>query len=115
MPLNDTALQVLQKLRGRQRQEWLFISSQTNGRLQCVNKVWDRLRKAAGLPKYRLHDLRHQAASMLVNSGRTLFEVQQVLGHADPRVTQRYAHMSTETMQDAANSIDDVLNRVGSK
>ncbi|MEP6390326.1 MAG: tyrosine-type recombinase/integrase [Halioglobus sp.] len=75
----------------------------------------DPLRKEARLPTYRIHDLRHQASCMLVYSGRTLFEVQQVLGHADPRVTQRYAHMSTETMQDAANSIDDVLNRVGSQ
>ncbi|MEP6390890.1 MAG: tyrosine-type recombinase/integrase [Halioglobus sp.] len=57
----------------------------------------------AGLPAYRLHDLRHQATSMLVNSGRKLFEVQQVLGHTDPRVSHSYTDMNTETMQDAAN------------
>jgi site-specific recombinase XerD len=41
---------------------------------------------------------------MLVNAGRSLYEVQQVLGHADSRVTQRYAHLSSKTLQDAANS-----------
>lgn len=115
VPLNDTALKVLGSLRGRQRQEWLFISSQTGERLTCLNKVWGRIRAAANLNHVKIHSLRHAAASSMVASGRTLYEVQQILGHADQRVTQRYAHMSTETMQDAANSIDDVLNRVSSQ
>jgi len=46
----------------------------------------------------------HQYASFLVNSGRTLYEVQQILGHSDPSVTQRYAHLSTASLQEAANS-----------
>ena len=67
-------------------------------------KVWSRLRKAAGVPHVRIHDLRHQYASFLVNGGRTLYEVQQILGHSDPSVTQRYAHLSTASLQEAANS-----------
>ena len=63
-----------------------------------------RLRRSAGLPFLRIHDLRHQYASFLVNSGRTLYEVQQILGHSDPSVTQRYAHLSSKALQDAANS-----------
>ena len=43
-------------------------------------------------------------ASFLVNSGRTLYEVQHILGHSDTKVTERYAHLSTKTLQDAANS-----------
>jgi integrase len=37
-----------------------------------ITKVWSRLRTKAGLPHLRIHDLRHQYASFLVNSGRTL-------------------------------------------
>lgn len=51
-------------------------------------KVWSRLRSKAGLPHLRIHDLRHQYASFLVNSGRTLYEVQQILGQSDPSVAQ---------------------------
>ena len=69
-----------------------------------ISKVWVRLRKKAGLPHLRLHDLRHQFASFLVNDGRTLYEVQQILGHSDPKVTMRYAHLSTKALQEAANS-----------
>jgi hypothetical protein len=63
------------------------------------------------LPQFRIHDLRHQYASFLVNSGRTLNEVLQVLGHSDPKVTQRYAHLSTKSLQDAANSASITIQR----
>jgi hypothetical protein len=69
-----------------------------------IMKVWSRLRDRAGLPHLRIHDLRHQFASFLVNSGRSLYEVQQILGHSDPSVTQRYAHLSSRSLQEAANS-----------
>ncbi len=65
----------------------------------------------AGLPNLRLHDLRHMHASMLINSGQSLYVVQQILGHSDPSVTQRYAHLSTESLQQAANSVGAYLDR----
>ena len=37
-------------------------------------------------------------------------EVQQILGHSDPSVTQRYAHLSTRSLQDAADSAADAIN-----
>ena len=66
-------------------------------------KVWTRLRAKAGLPHLRIHDLRHQFASFLVNSGRSLYETQQILGHSDPKVTMRYSHLSSKALQEAAN------------
>ena len=45
------------------------------------------------------------------NSGRTLYEVQEVLGHRDPRITQRYAHLSTERLQEAADTAAVIINR----
>ena len=66
--------------------------------------MWRRLRVKAGLPKLRIHDLRHSYASFLVNNGRTLYEVQQILGHSQPIVTQRYAHLSSKSLQQAADS-----------
>jgi hypothetical protein len=47
------------------------------------------------MPWLRLHDLRHQYASMLVNSGRTLYEVQAILGHAIRRSPLAMRHLST--------------------
>jgi len=64
----------------------------------------------AGQPHLRLHDLRHQYASFLINQGRTLYEVQAILGHSDPSVTMRYAHLSTKSLQAAADSASDAIN-----
>lgn len=93
VPLNDSAIDVLNQL---DTEEYLFINRQTGEPYTTIHKVWSRLRRKAGLTHLRIHDLRHQYASFLVNSGRTLYEVQQILGHSDPSVTQRYAHLSTK-------------------
>jgi integrase len=50
----------------------------------------------------RLHDLRHSFASFLVNDGISLYVVQGLLGHANVRATQRYAHLANDTLSDAA-------------
>lgn len=66
---------------------------------------WDTARKQAGLPEVRMHDLRHSTASFLVNSGRSLYEVQRILGHTQIKTTQRYAHLSQATLLDAVDSV----------
>jgi site-specific recombinase XerD len=104
IPLNESAIDVLNQLGSEGKNEYLFVSRQTNERLTSVNRVWGRLRVKAGLPHLRLHDLRHQFASFLVNSGRTLYEVQKILGHSDSKVTERYSHLSLATLQAASNS-----------
>ncbi|MBU3069390.1 tyrosine-type recombinase/integrase [Aestuariicella sp. G3-2] len=104
-PLNQTALKVLDELKKLNPDHThLFVNKRTGKRYTNVNKPWHRIRAMAGLPELRLHDLRHQFASMLVNSGRSLYEVQQILGHSDPTVTQRYAHLSSSVLQEAAEA-----------
>lgn len=109
VPLNDAALDVLAQLGTEGKFNHLFVNKQTGEPYTTIMKVWTRLRKKAGLPHLRIHDLRHQYASLLINSGYSLFTLQQILGHSDPSVTQRYAHLSTKTLQDAANSASAII------
>lgn len=51
------------------------------------------LRKA-DIQGFRFHDLRHTFASRLVEEGVALYTVQALLGHTQPNMTQRYAHLS---------------------
>jgi integrase len=107
VPLNDMAVELVAGIIERDGlgpDDYLFVSAKTGEHLRNVHKVWDRLRKKAGLPHLRLHDLRHQYASFLVNSGRSLYEVQKILGHSSHSVTERYAHLSSKSLMDAANS-----------
>jgi integrase len=67
-------------------------------RLVGLFRPWDRIRRRAGLADVRLHDLRHSFASFLVNQGVSLYVVQGLLGHASPRMTQRYAHLAPQTL-----------------
>ena len=112
VPLNDVAIGVLDELKSLpsyQPKGRLFIGKR--GPLKSINKVWYAIRDEAGLKSYRLHDCRHSLASFLVNSGHSLYEVQQILGHSSPAVTMRYAHLSKESLQGAANSASDVISR----
>ena len=70
----------------------------------AIHCSWDTARTAAGLADVRMHDLRHSFASFLVNAGRTLYEVQHLLGHTQIKTTQRYSHLSQHTLLDASNA-----------
>jgi integrase len=75
--------------------------------IRALADAWYVIRREAGLPdniNINIHDLRHTFASRLVSNGRTMFEVQMLLGHADPRMSQRYAHLSPKKAQEASNA-----------
>lgn len=59
-------------------------------------RVWMPAVKAAGVPRFPPSIMRHTAASWLVQAGVPLFDVQLLLGHEDPRTTQRYAHLAPD-------------------
>jgi integrase len=105
--LNDIALGILDRLKANGKSEYLFVSSRTGQRMKSISKVWGRIRREAGIPDCRLHDLRHSYASYLANAGCNEFQIQQALGHASTVTTRRYVHMSQESMQKAAGAASD--------
>lgn len=109
VPLNQYALDVLAKL-GTENHEYLFMSHRSDTHLKEIHTGWKTLREKAGLPNLRIHDLRHSFASFLVNNGRTLYEVQQILGHSVPTVTQRYSHLSAKTLLSATDAASNCIN-----
>jgi site-specific recombinase XerD len=68
---------------------------------QSVWGVVKRYAKAVGVPA-TTHHFRHSKASVLLNRGASLSEVQDILGHASPETTKRiYAHYQTEHLREA--------------
>ena len=65
---------------------YVFAKPKTAKSYVNTNKARRRIRGAANLPQLQIHELRHQFASHLVNSGMSLYEAQQILGHSDPEV-----------------------------
>ena len=107
--LNSAALEVLRLLPREPGGAFLFPSPVTGRPSASLHFPWTRIRKRAGLTGFRLHDLRHSFASFLVNKGVSIYVVQGLLGHANVRATQRYAHLANETLSDAAELIPSVV------
>ncbi|MDR5876013.1 site-specific integrase [Vreelandella gomseomensis] len=107
VPLSMGALQLLAALRAEHPPlDGLVFANPCTGRpFVSIFHSWDTARQRAGLPELRLHDLRHSFASFLVNAGRSLYEVQELLGHADIRTTSRYAHLSRERLFEAVEAV----------
>ena len=75
-----------------------------------LTKLFGARLKRAGLPKIRLHDLRHGWASHAVAAGVDIRTVSGRLGHADAGFTLRvYAHQITEAEERAAMTVAKVL------
>lgn len=66
-----------------------------------VKRSWTGARKEAGLLHVRFHDLRHTAATRLAQSNMPLVFVGKVLGHSDPKTTNRYVSHTRQTIIDA--------------
>lgn len=105
LPLNVNALWVIDQLKTAGKSPYLFPSPATGKPYTTITRAWYVIRRVARLPaNFRIHDLRHTFASRLVSAGRSLYEVQTLLGHADPRTSQRYAHLSMTRAQEASNA-----------
>jgi integrase len=104
VPLSDGAITLLQSVPKFANCPWVFPNPQTKLPFTSIFYAWNSARQAAGLSDVRIHDLRHRFASFLVNAGRTLYEVQLLLGHTQIKTTARYSHLSKDTLLDASNA-----------
>jgi len=107
--LNAVALDVLKSIEPEPGCPYIFPAPSTNRPSPSLYFPWHRIRVRAGLPDVRLHDLRHSFASFLVNKGVSLYVVQGLLGHAHARFTQRYAHLTPNTLLEAAETMTGVV------
>jgi len=108
VPLSSGVLHLLANVPHKEDNPWVFPNPKTGKPYISIFNSWNAARIAAGLADVRIHDLRHSFASFLVNAGRSLYEVQRILGHTQIKTTQRYAHLSQDTLLDAADAAHQV-------
>jgi integrase len=110
IPLPAAAIRIFEAMPNN---DSVFVWPDRVGGFQDVGGMYGKqIRDAAGLPEdFRpCHGLRHSFASMLASSGKVdLFTLQQLLTHANPVMTQRYSHLSSEALRRAASVADEVL------
>lgn len=110
VPLSDAVLKILRQIPRFEGCPYILPNPKTHLPYNTIYYSWNTARNRAGMSDLRMHDLRHSFASFLINAGRSLYEVQSILGHSQLSTTQRYAHLSQKTLVDAANSAADAVD-----
>lgn len=110
LPINQGAKEALQRIQARQladqvTTEWVF-ANQAGERLVKFDELFRKALKLAGITDFRIHDLRHTFASWLVSEGVDLIKVRDLLGHSSVTMTERYAHLMPNRLQDAVAVLD---------
>jgi len=105
VPLSEAVIELFGQLPRWEGCPYLIPNPKTRKPYVSFFHSWNTARKKAGMPELRTHDLRHSLAAFLINSGRSIYEVQRILGHSQIQTTQRYAHLSQDTLLDAVNSV----------
>ena len=91
---------------------YMFPSPVTGGMYypDSINSLHEKILKGAGLPHIRLHDMRHTAATLMLQNGVDIKTVSGMLGHYDAGFTLRtYTHTTTKQQEAAANTMGTVL------
>jgi len=92
LPLTNEVLAELNKFKS-QEARLIFNSELKPDRPMCFTKQWKKALVQAEIKDFRYHDLRHSCASLLAQSGASLLEIAEVLGHKQIQVTKRYSHL----------------------
>lgn len=118
MPLNTDALQVLQKRYDNRKDDIENVFTMFGNPLN-PNTLSQHFKKYVYKskinPKIHFHTLRHSFASFLIQEGVSIYVVSKLLGHADIKTTQIYAHLRTDDMISAVNQITQIriINNTG--
>jgi integrase len=106
VPLNDSALAILKRMVKKKDQE-AFVFGTSMGTLQKnLERMWRKAIRKSGVKDFRFHDLRHTFASRLAMKGIDLLRLKELLGHADIKMTLRYAHLIPSALLEAIQTLD---------
>ena len=100
VPLNVEALDVLTRWHESASADLVF-PGENGARMTAVRTAWSKVLADAEIVGFRWHDMRHTFASRLVMAGVDLNTVRELLGHADTKMTLRYAHLAPHVKVDA--------------
>lgn len=76
---------------------------------QQVQHAFHQLTDNAGLPKIRVHDLRHSHVSLLIQLGYPPLAIAKRVGHKAIDITYRYSHLYPTVQRDIANTLNDIF------
>jgi integrase len=107
--MTDRIRQIFARRNAQRSSRFVFRNKAGNERGHS-HAAWRKAFNRAGLHDCTMHTLRHTHATRLIQNGMTVYEVQTVLGHSDPKTTMRYAHLEQATVTAKARDVMDRVN-----
>jgi len=90
--------------------EFVFYNPETKAPVQDIKRAFNTACQRAEIKGLRLHDLRHTAATWMIQAGVDIVTVSRILGHASIQMTMRYAHPTPENMKRAVERLGEILD-----
>ena len=111
--LNSAALAALQTVKREQKVMSPYVFCSPQGKfLHNIERIWRPALRAAQIPDFRFHDLRHTAATLMLSGGIHPKVVAEMLGHATVAVTlDIYSHVTPDMQREAARLMTELLLR----
>lgn len=109
VPIGKAAIEALKAIPKIDGNPYVITGRKEGQHLTDMQKPWRRLRKRAGLDDLRIHDLRHSFASDALQLGQDLTMIGRLLGHTQVQTTARYAHLKTDPVRSAADTVSDAV------
>ena len=107
LQLSAGVLEVLRGLQKIAKGPWVFPNPMTGKPFTSCRSAWVSARNKANLSGLRMHDLRHTYASMMLDSGSDIVDVQHALGHTQLKTTAVYLHLRDARKRLNANAAAD--------
>ncbi|MBP7865705.1 MAG: site-specific integrase [Acidobacteria bacterium] len=106
LPLFGESLEIIRR-RSAKKESPVYVFPMVKGKTKgkpvfSLKTAWAVATKRAGLTDLRIHDLRHCAASLLLQAGTDLSVIGKLLGHSTETMTSRYAHLRDDIIRTAA-------------
>ena len=108
IPINATLERIFKEIRKEDGLAYEYVFTKHGKRINHIGPAFKGAVRRAGIEDFRFHDLRHTFASHLIMKGASLKEVQELLGHADIKMTMRYAHLAQENKRNAVRLLDSL-------
>lgn len=115
IPLSKAALDIIEAQPRLNSSDYVFPSLKINDWFKGLPKIWNEVRKRTGLHDVRIHDLRHNFASILASNGASLPMIGAMLGHTQAETTARYAHLTNHTLANLADEAAQLLKERSSQ
>lgn len=113
LPLSAPVVALLTQMKAEAGSSPFLFPGKPGEPVHDIKAFWQRVRDAAGLQGFRLHDLRHTYASVLVSAGFSLPLIGSLLGHRNPVTTARYAHLMDDPLRRAVEEASAAITGNG--